>query len=37
MTRALNPLVQAEDAVFISTDEYGIEETTRKILSYIRS
>ena len=36
MTRKLNPLVRAEDAVFISTDEYGIEETTQKILSYIR-
>lgn len=37
MTRKLNPLVRAEDAVFISTDEYGIEETTEKILSYIKS
>lgn len=35
MTRALNPLVRAKDAVDITTDELDIEQTTQKLLSCI--
>jgi cytidylate kinase len=33
--RALNPLAKAADAVLIDTDGIGIEEVTKKILSYM--
>lgn len=36
-TRKLNPLVRADDAVDINTDEIGIEETAEKMLSYIKA
>ena len=36
MTRALNPLVRAEDAVDVMTDELDIEQTMQKLLSYIK-
>lgn len=36
MTRELNPLVRAEDAVDINTDEIGIEETAEKMLAYVK-
>lgn len=35
MTRALNPLIKADDAVEISTDNIGIDETAELIYSYI--
>jgi cytidylate kinase len=33
--RALNPLKKADDAVLIDTDGIGIEDVTKKLLSYI--
>ncbi len=35
MTRELNPLVRADDAVDIVTDQLDVGETARKLLSYI--
>ena len=35
-TRALNPLVQTEDAILIVTDDLEIEETLKKIINYIQ-
>lgn len=36
MTRKLNPLVRAEDAVAVNTDDLDIEGTARRLLSYVR-
>ena len=36
MTRSLNPLVKAEDAIEISTDEIGIAETAELLCSYVK-
>jgi cytidylate kinase len=35
MTRELNPLIKAEGAVEISTDDHSIEEMTEIIKSYV--
>ena len=35
MTRELNPLVKAEDAIEISTDDHTIEEMTQLVKSYV--
>ncbi len=36
MTRELNPLIKAEDAIEISTDSIGITETAELLLSFIK-
>ena len=36
MTRKLNPLVRAEDAVAVNTDDLDIEGTAHRLLSYVR-